>query len=1596
MGWDLTPDWLDDAVESGTEAVGDGVEWLGNKTAEGLDKVGWESGADWVRDKSRSAANALGADVAEMQLDETEDPKKLIFGSAGKLRSTATHLRDFQKAFDQVGNGLKGLDASHLKGKSADAFRDKVSIEPKKWFKAADACEKAAVALEGFAGTVEWAQGQAAEAVEAYKAAKRASEEARSAYNGKVDTYNAAVDKYKAAVEDGKEPGAKPKEPAEFADPGPAKAKAAQEKLDEARRQRNKAEETAVKAVAQARDAAPPKPSYAEQVGDGLEGLQLDSSHLVGGVVKGTAGLVNFARQLNPLDLYNITHPAEYVTNLNSTAAGLVTLANDPVGAGKNMLDAFAKDPAEGLGRLVPELVGTKGLGMAREGMAAAKYARGGEDAARAALRKEGSHPFARKDAGKTCNGTDPVDLATGKMFLPQTDVTLPGELPLVFRRRVESGYAAGGWFGPSWSSTADQRLEIDAEGVVFISEDGLLLSYPHPAPGLPTLPVAGPRWPLERDADGDYTLTDPATGGTLHFTGPNGPDGGDGPGGGGDGVARLERITDRSGHFITFDHDSDGAPTGIVHSAGYHLKLTTHNGRITALHLAGAAPDGSDQELLRYRYTDGNLTEVINSSGLPLRFEYDDEARVISWTDTNDRRYDYVYDNRDRCIAEGGEAGHISVRISYHDADQTTGHRITTVTTPDGHASRYVINDACQVIAQTDPLGNTTRTTYDRHHRPLTHTDPLGHTTTYTYDEAGHLTTVTRPDGLQAEATYNALGLPLTVTGPDGATWHNTYDEAGRRTSVTDPTGHTTRYAHDEQGRQTAVTNPLGETTHIRCDAAGLPAEITDPLGATTRYQRDPFGRPTTVTDPLGHTTRLEWTVEGKLATRTHADGTSESWTYDGEGNCTSHSGPTGTTTYEYTHFDLLAARTGPDGLRYAFAHDTALRLTQVTNPQGLTWSYEYDAAGRLLSETDFDDRVLTYTHDAAGRLTTRTNPLGQTVAFTRDPLGRTVRKTADGRTTAYAYDPAGRLTSATGPDTEVVYQRDRMGRVKSEMIGGRVLAHTYDALGRRTRRTTPTGATTTYAYDPAGNQTTLTTSGHTLDFDHDATGRETTRHIDDTLTFTHTWDPLGRLTAQTLTGPAASDPLHHRAYTYRPDGHLTAIDDHHTGPRTFTLDDTGRVTAVQARRWTESYAYDEAGNQTHATWPERHPGTDATGDRAYSGTRITRAGNVRYEHDEAGRLTLRQKTRLSKKSDTWRYTWDSEDHLTCVTTPDGTVWRYLYDPLGRRTAKQRLAPDGHTVAEQTDFTWDGSTLVEQTTTTPGLPRPVTLTWDHQGLHPVAQTERITDTTTQQEVDRRFFAIVTDLVGTPTHLVDESGDIAWNTRTTLWGTTTWTADSTTYTPLRFPGQYYDPETGLHYNHHRYYDPETARYTTPDPLGLSPAPNPATYVHNPTTWADPHGLTPCRPSLMERLRSVFGRESAAPPTPEPAAARPPLMLESPQPGIGAVSELHGPFHRLGSPTQTVEVTQQVVQSGELWGRASRWGGEEMVQAHRGAIPDSAPPGSFEFYTSVEPKPARNTPPGYVAWELGSESGVGRVHHNGEDFASIPAFVTEVR
>ncbi|MFC9245537.1 putative T7SS-secreted protein [Streptomyces sp. NPDC057136] len=1425
LGGDLY-DGAGDLVDKGKAVVGEGIDKGTDVLGSGLEKVGADSWADSVEDWGDETASSLGAEVGEQQLGQSEEANELIHGRPEKIAAAVKNLRDFQKAFDLVGGGMKRLDSGHWKGVAADAFREKFQTLPTDWLRAADAFEGAAGALETYAGTVTSAQGKAREAIALYKEGKQDYETAAAAFRKKAAAYDAVRNTDHPLPH-----------PGEFSDPGTVKRQHAQEILEGARRARNEAAEAAKGAVTAAMAHAPKEPTGLDRAKQELVdygvGQGIELAHLGGGVIKGTAGLVNFVRSVNPQDPYNLTHPAEYYKGVNMTLSGLVSTAANPDRAFKNAWDAAKGDPSEFFGRLIPELVGTKGGGLIKGGLRA-----GMKDLADSPKGKnrhgheKNPDSNAKKCSEVKCAG-DPVDVATGRMLLPQTDIVLPGSLPLAFERVFDSSYRAGRWFGSGWSSTIDQRLEIDAEGVVFSCDEGSLLAYPHPAPGVPVMPTHGRRWPLDRVSDG-YTVTDPETGRVRHFVDhPNGE------------LALLAQIDDRNGRWITFEYDEAGAPTSIVHHGGYHLKLTTSEGRVTALHLAGAAPDGTDQEILRYGYTDSHLTDVTNSSGRPLRFDCDELGRITSWTDTNGSRYEYVYDEHDRCVYQAGTNGHLEATFTWDDVDPATGLHMTTLTNSLGHTERHLINDRSQVVAEIDALGAVTRFEYDRYNRLLSRTNPLGRVGRYTYDEHGRLAVVERPDGRQSRAEYNELGLPVRIVGTDGNITRQTFDACGNRTSVTEPSGATTHFTYDETGSLTSITDALGHTSTVVSDDAGLPLTITDPLGAVTRYERDTFGRPVSISDPLGAVTRLEWTVEGKLARRVEGDGSKQSWTFDGEGNCVRHIDAIGgVTTFEYTDFDLLTARTGPDSVRYEFNHDTNLNLTQVTNPQGLNWDYEYDPVGRVTSETDFDDRTLTYERDAAGQLVSRTNTLGQVVRYERDELDRVVRKDAAGTVTTFAYDFADQLAEAVNSDATITRLRDRYGRLKSETVNGRTTAYAYDELGRRTGRTTPTGAVSTWTYDPVGCPTSLTASGRTMAFDHDAVGQEITRRIGDAVTLLSLYDHIGRLTTQHVTG--AGHSIQRRDYTYRADGNVIGVDDQLAGAKTFDLDPTGRVTAVHAAGWTERYAYDEAGNQTDASWPSTHPGQEAVGPRDYTGTTITRAGRIHYEHDALGRVTLRQRTRLSRKPDTWRYEWDAEDRLHSVTTPDGVVWHYAYDALGRRTSKQRLAADGTTVLEQVTFTWDGTTLCEQTTESPDLPHSIVLTWDHKGLQPLTQRERLLDRETPQEViDSRFFTIITDLVGTPAELINESGALAWHTRNTLWGTTTWASTSTTYTPLRFPGQYFDPETGLHYNCFRYYEPETARYLSHDPLGLTPAPNPTAYIPNPHTWVDPMGLSGC-------------------------------------------------------------------------------------------------------------------------------------------------------
>ena len=191
--------------------------------------------------------------------------------------------------------------------------------------------------------------------------------------------------------------------------------------------------------------------------------------------------------------------------------------------------------------------------------------------------------------------------------------------------------------------------------------------------------------------------------------------------------------------------------------------------------------------------------------------------------------------------------------------------------------------------------------------------------------------------------------------------------------------------------------------------------------------------------------------------------------------------------------------------------------------------------------------------------------------------------------------------------------------------------------------------------------------------------------------------------------------------------------------------------------------------------------------------------------------------------------YRYDCQHRLVGVTTPDGRFSSYRYDAFGRRIKK---TVGGKT----TEFFWQGDQVVAESSKEhyrsyvyePGSFRPLAML---DGKGPKKSCP---------------FYYQLDHLGTPQELTDFGGEIVWSAKYNAYGKVTHLAfggGEHLDQPLRFQGQYFDAESGLHYNRHRYYDPEVGRYLTPDPIKLAGGLNQYQYTPNPTGWVDPLGLS---------------------------------------------------------------------------------------------------------------------------------------------------------
>ncbi|MEV0059363.1 putative T7SS-secreted protein [Nocardia sp. NPDC050718] len=1071
----------------------------------------------------------------------------------------------------------------------------------------------------------------------------------------------------------------------------------------------------------------------------------------------------------------------------------------------------------------------------------------------------------------QTPKAGDPVKIATGDFLLPLTDIDLPGVLRLALKRAHHSNYRFGRWFGPSWSATLDMRVVVDDDCVTVVFEDGMLLAYPHAEVGVGVEPITGgQRWKLTRTDTGGYRLWDPDRELVWHFAPEPTLDGLDTL----LGNFAISAITDRHHNRIRFHYNGNGDPIEVTHSGGYRVVLDSADGRVTAISVAGEL-DGvkTSTPVREFGYENGDLTTVTNGVGGVTRFDYDDEHRMLSWTDSNGSWVTNTYDESGRVVSQRGTDGVFDAEYEYLEFGNGTG-RLTRMTDSRGAVTGYGFDSDLRLRDLRAPDGGHRHIDYNAARKPLSVSEPDGATTTYNYTADGDVAVITRPDGRQITIDYAYPNRPSTVTNADGTTQHREWDKAGNLVAVIDPAGARTEYRHHEGGAVAEIRDPDGARTQIDVDLAGLPVKVTDPYGASTEIRRDAFGRPIQVTNQLGAVTYYEWTPEGRPARRVDPDGYAESWTYDGENNLLTHTNRAGhVTSYAYGGFDKVSTRTDPDGSVHRYLYNTERALTAVINPLGQRWTYEYDLAGRLEAETDYTGATTRYTYTSTGRVATVTPATGVTRHHTYDNLGNLLDITADtGEYIRNTYDPAGRVLTAVNGTAEAITHTLRFtytptGQVATEQLDDQPpMRNDYDHRSRRIRRTTPSGAVTTWNHDTLNRVASLDADGERITFNYDPASRLTGWRIGE-VQIDRTFTPTSQLASQTVTGfpttggldldfgdtppRPSSFAIRHDDYEYRPDGFLTTrtttLPD--TTPnrrrRRYDLDPIGRVTTITDNgSISETYTYDALSNITSAH-PSPHtppsPTAPATTERReYHNNLLVRDGRNHYYYDPAGRLIRKVTTRISREPDIWHYRYDAFNQITDVYTPARAWWHYEYDAIGRRTGKILQQVD-HSRENSATYVWDGSVLAQANS-----PRASTH-WQHIPNSHI--------TVAQHENNSGWLSTVTDHSGISEFVEPRTGRVDPTPPATLWGAGRRRIRSHEF-HLGFPGQIFDDETGLHYNYYRYYDSATGRFLTPDPLGLGPSDNNFIYPFNATHWIDPLGLSPYKPEFNTNDRNL--------------------------------------------------------------------------------------------------------------------------------------------
>ena len=585
----------------------------------------------------------------------------------------------------------------------------------------------------------------------------------------------------------------------------------------------------------------------------------------------------------------------------------------------------------------------------------------------------------------------------------------------------------------------------------------------------------------------------------------------------------------------------------------------------------------------------------------------------------------------------------------------------------------------------------------------------------------------------------------------------------------------------------------------------------LRDVLGRVSRLVWNGSGWE--LTTPSGLRCGFERDIYGRIEKATLISGAELAFRYQGKRLCELRIGGRSLIQMQWER-DLLRSITRGDGEVTHFQHDQLGRLVGVTRKDERTLELAYTPRGRVKAFADGRGHRTEVSYDGFGCAQKISEPDGRQFHMHYDDQRRLAAMDINGTRSLDISRHEGTIAARYGDGAEqrfvflsqrlvaahnedAVYERrfDDQGFVERESLNGFEVSYEYSAAGELVAQRFPEGGLLRFERDEEGRIVELVQqAGGSLSLSYDDSGSVAELRYPNGVSWGVERDAMGTERQIELLDPRGGS-LWALRYEYDLLQRVKRFSSPYAA-QSVSYDDYDRLSKVEVKKaGAAPSGYEPLGLSI---------GRDASGNDLQQGARYSETnqlvafGDERLSYDAWGNLTSRE-TPLG----TLRYVFRAGRQLSAVSLDGVELASYRYDPAGRRIEKR-------TPAGTNRYSWVGPQLWrDEFENSAGQRQLREYVWLPGGRVPLLMVE-----------DGKRYGIHYDRRLAPFALTDERGQVVWRAELDVNGHATIFEEQVTL-PWRLPGQYFDAETGLHYNVSRYYDPALGRYLSPDPIGVA-------------------------------------------------------------------------------------------------------------------------------------------------------------------------------